>query len=75
MDVYDEVDRRETDAGRVEWFLLAISLSIAVGLSSAVICSVVGDTEPQHPGDGDHRGAFPSCEPRVFVHTQPGTLP
>lgn len=75
MDVYDEVDRRETDAGRVERFFLAISLQHALGLISAVICSVVGDTEPQHPGDGDDCGAFPSCEPRIFVHTQPGTSP
>lgn len=75
MDVYDEVDRRETDAGRVKRFLLRYLTSHAVGLISAVICSVVGDAEPQHLGDGDDRGAFPSCEPRVFIHTQPGMSP
>lgn len=35
--------------------------------------SVVGNAKPQHPGDGDDRGAFPPREPRVFIHAQPGT--
>lgn len=76
MDVYDEVDRRETDAGRVTRFRLPVcSLQHAAGLTFAVICSVVGNTEPQHPSDRDDRGTFPSCEPDVFLHTQPGTSP
>lgn len=75
MDVYDEVDRRETDAGRDNSLLLNICLTSArlVLIFSCFFYSVVGNTEPQHPGDRDDRGAFPSRQPRVFIHTQPGT--
>lgn len=37
-----------------------------------LICSVVGNTESQHPGDRNNCGAFPSCESRVFINTKPG---
>lgn len=89
MDVYDEVDRRETDAGEVK-----LSSKICVALhpektfaaaslltlirqnlwshSHPIICSVAGYSEPQHPGDGDDCGAFPSCESRVFINAKPG---
>lgn len=70
MDVYDEVDRRETDAGRVkvssEFGVLQLELTSrpdAIGLILCnIICSVAGNTESQHPGDGDDCGAFPPCE-------------
>lgn len=82
MDVYDEVDRRETDAGWVKMFRV-ISLenlqqccayNILMTPSSNNTCSVVGNAESQHAGDGDDGGAFPSCESRVFINTEPGTL-
>lgn len=47
--------------------------SASFPLSPSVVCSVVGNAEPQHPGDGDHRGAVPPRQPRVLVHAQPGT--
>lgn len=75
MDVYDEVDRRETDAGKVK----LPSKSCVVSLWShhwshyqSIIRSLVGYTESQHTGDGDNCGAFPSREPRVFINTKPG---
>lgn len=78
MDVYDEVDRRETDAGRVKlssdicvlslenlhWCCSYVHLSTEHHWSHSynITCSVVGNTESQHPGDGDDCGAFPSRE-------------
>lgn len=70
MDVYDEVDRRETDAGKVKRIC---SLQHSLVSFLLFFYSVVGNTKPQHPSDGDDSGAFPSREPRVFVHAQPGT--
>lgn len=82
MDVYDEVDRRETDAGWVkmprvislENLRQCFGYSIPMSSSSDNTCSVVGNAESQHAGDGDNSGAFPSCESRVFINTEPGTL-
>lgn len=39
---------------------------------SARTNSVAGDPEPQHPGHGDNRGPFPSCQPGVFLNQEPG---
>lgn len=88
MDVYDEVDRRETDAGRVKlssdicvlslenlhWCCSYVHLSTEHHWSHSynITCSVVGNTESQHPGDGDNCGAFPSRESWVFINTKPG---
>lgn len=77
MDVYDEVDRRETDAGWV-WRRLPVKRCQALfhlrhAQSGIVFCSVAGDSEPQHAGDGDDGGAFPSCQSWVFIDTEPGT--
>ncbi|MEQ2264322.1 glycerophosphoinositol permease [Xenotaenia resolanae] len=68
MDVYDEVDRRETDAG-----LLSERCSYThLCHLYLIVCSVVGHTESQHLGDRDYSGPLPSCKSRVFINKKPG---
>lgn len=81
MDVYDEVDRRETDAGKGFCIVLYCVNSFVVlctpmleKYQRSCSCSVVSYTESQHPGDRDNCGAFPACESRIFINTKPGKL-
>lgn len=76
MDVYDEVDRRETDAGEMIINTMERTDSGNVHSTSAnfrcIWCSLAGHSEPQHLGNGDNSCAFPSCKPRVLINSKPG---
>lgn len=84
MDVYDEVDRRETDAGKVDsnkrlrLFCSAQQMPFSVfehyWCCFNVVCSVVGHTESQHLGNRNSCGPFSSCESRVFINKKPGNI-
>lgn len=73
MDVYDEVDRRETDAGGTLTSVCSIPLLIwIISLCGTLLPSVVGHAEPQHAGDGHHSCALSACQSGVLVHQKPG---
>ena len=86
MDVYDEVDRRETDAGESSLYIfypplpylrrvhlpLCVISDLPTSRVAASPLSVAGHPEPQHPGVRRHRGALPPRQPRVLLHPEPG---
>lgn len=75
MDVYDEVDRRETDAGEISSNNVGMAFFFKFYISHMFFLncfSVVGHSEPQHTGDRHNGCAFPACQPRILVHQKPG---
>lgn len=66
-DVYDEVDRRETDAS---WSYCYKLFSCRV--FTHVCCSLVGHSESQQVGFRPSHHAIPTCQPSIVSNTQPG---
>lgn len=81
MDVYDEVDRRETDAGETTYYISIYNAVCNVILfMPAFYCfifmlcffSVVGHSEPQYTCNRHHSCAFSACQSRVLLYQKPG---
>lgn len=72
MDVYDEVDRRETDAGKFRGiFLLLLMTHLTLFFFCNSYCfhfSVASYTKSQHSCVRDNCGAFSSCKSRIFLN-------